>query len=170
MDKSHLQFSHTYRVPRRSRQLTKHLQFERIFFVPLKRTSICRRGLGVSVTATIHANFPQGRAFSEVSTQILWSLYSSQVCGTIRLSVSSTQSFEATSLFSCFSLKKVIGTRFQIQTNLPKLVEEGSIWLQPEAVLDQRECCLHQRTIKEVLVQWKDTTLDATWESTTILQ
>jgi hypothetical protein len=31
-------FSHTYQVPRRSRRLTKHLQFERIFFVPLKRT------------------------------------------------------------------------------------------------------------------------------------
>ena len=41
-------------------------------------------------------------------------------------------------------------------TNLPELAEEGSIWLQPEAVLDQRERRLCQRTIKEVLVQWKD--------------
>jgi hypothetical protein len=48
--------------------------------------------------------------------------------------------------------KKVIGTKCQIQTNLPKLVEEGSIWLQPQAVLDQRESRMHQRTIKEVLV------------------
>jgi hypothetical protein len=38
MDRSHLQFSHTYQVPRRSRQLTKHLHFEMIFFIPLKRT------------------------------------------------------------------------------------------------------------------------------------
>ena len=58
-----------------------------------------------------------------------------------------------------------------IQTNLPKLAEEGSIWIQPQAFLDQRDHCLHQRTIKEVLVQWKDTTPTyATWEPATILQ
>jgi hypothetical protein len=74
-------------------------------------------------------------------------------------------------VFHVSCLKKVIGTRCQIQTNLPELAEEGSIWLQPEAVLDQRECLLRQRTIKEVLVQWKDMTpTDATWEPTTILQ
>jgi hypothetical protein len=68
-------------------------------------------------------------------------------------------------------LEEVIGTKCQIQTNLPKLAEEGSIWLQPEAVLDQREHCLRQRTIKEVLVQWKDMTpADAAWEPATILQ
>jgi hypothetical protein len=39
-------------------------------------------------------------------------------------------------VFHVSCLKKVIGTRCQIQTNLPELVEEGSIWLQPEAVLD----------------------------------
>jgi hypothetical protein len=74
-------------------------------------------------------------------------------------------------VFHVSCLKKVIGTRCQIQTNLPELVEEGSIWLQPEAVLDQHERCLCQRTIKEVLVQWKDMTpTDATWEPATILQ
>jgi hypothetical protein len=74
-------------------------------------------------------------------------------------------------VFHVSCLKKVIGTRCQIQTNLPKLVEEGSIWIQLEAVLDQNEHHLHQKTIKEVLVQWKDTTpADATWEPTTILQ
>jgi len=74
-------------------------------------------------------------------------------------------------VFHVSCLKKVIGTRCQIQTNLPELTEKGSIWLHPEVVLDQRECRLHQRTIKEVLVQWKDTTpVDATWEPTTILQ
>jgi hypothetical protein len=67
-------------------------------------------------------------------------------------------------------LKKVIGTKCQNQTNLPELDEQGSIWLYPQVVLDQRERRLRQRTIKEVLVQWKDTTLvDATWEPTTIL-
>jgi hypothetical protein len=74
-------------------------------------------------------------------------------------------------IFHVSCLKKVIGTGCQIQTHLPELVEEGSIWLHPEAVLDQRERRLRQRTIKEVLVQWKDMTpVDATWEPTTILQ
>jgi hypothetical protein len=74
-------------------------------------------------------------------------------------------------VFHVSCLKKVIGAKCQIQTNLPKLAEEGSIWLQTEAVLDQRECCLRQKTIKAVLVQWKDTTpTDATWEPATILQ
>jgi hypothetical protein len=74
-------------------------------------------------------------------------------------------------IFHVSCLKKVIGAKCQIQTNLPELAEEGSIWLQPEAVLDQRERRLRQRTIKEVLVQWKDTILaDATWEPTTIMQ
>jgi hypothetical protein len=74
-------------------------------------------------------------------------------------------------IFHVSCLKNVIGTRCQIQTNLPELAEEGSIWLQPEAVLDQREHRLRQRTIKEVLLQWKDMTpVDATWEPTTILQ
>jgi hypothetical protein len=41
----------------------------------------------------------------------------------------------------------------------------------PQVVLDQRELHLHQRTIKEVLFQWKDKpSIDATWEPTKILQ
>ena len=49
------------------------------------------------------------------------------------------------------------------QTNLPELAKEGSIWLQSEVVLDQCERRLCQRTIKEVLVQWKYMTpVDAT--------
>jgi hypothetical protein len=51
-------------------------------------------------------NFPQGRALSEASAQILWSLYCAQACGTSRLSVSFSQPFEATSYFSCFMLKE----------------------------------------------------------------
>jgi hypothetical protein len=74
-------------------------------------------------------------------------------------------------VFHVSCLKKVIGAKCQIQTNLLELAEEGSIWIQPKAVLDQRECRLCQRTIKEVLVQWKDTNpTDATWEPATILQ
>jgi hypothetical protein len=31
----------------------------------------------------------------------------------------------------------VIGTKCHTQTNLPELEEEGSIWLQPQAFLDE---------------------------------
>jgi hypothetical protein len=73
-------------------------------------------------------------------------------------------------VFHVSSLKKVIGTKFQTQNILTELDEEGSIWLQPQVVLDQREHCLYQCTIKEVLIKWKYTTPgDATWEPTTIL-
>jgi hypothetical protein len=51
-------------------------------------------------------------------------------------------------IFYVSCLKKVIGTRCQIQTNLLELAEEGSIWLHPEEVLDQHERFLRQRTIK----------------------
>jgi hypothetical protein len=67
---------------------------------------ICKRGSCVSSTATLQANFPQGRALLEAIAQILWSLYRAQSCGTSRLLVSFAQPFEATSCFSCFMLKE----------------------------------------------------------------
>ena len=74
-------------------------------------------------------------------------------------------------VFHVSCLKKVIGTRCQLQTNLLELAKEGSIWLQPKAILDQRERRMRQRTIEEVLIQWKYMIpVDATWEPTTILQ
>jgi hypothetical protein len=74
-------------------------------------------------------------------------------------------------IFHVSCLNKVIGTKCKTQTNLPELDEEESIWLHPQAVSDQCERRLHQCTIKEVLVQWKDTTpTNATWEPTIILQ
>jgi hypothetical protein len=45
-------------------------------------------------------------------------------------------------VFHVSCLKKVIGAKCQIQTGLPELVEEGSIWIQPEVVLNQHECFL----------------------------
>jgi hypothetical protein len=39
-------------------------------------------------------------------------------------------------VFHVSCLKKVIGAKCQIQTNLPELAEEGSIRLQLEVVLD----------------------------------
>jgi hypothetical protein len=46
-------------------------------------------------------------------------------------------------IFHVSYLKKVIGTKCQNQTNLLELDEEGSIWIQPQDVLDQREHRLH---------------------------
>eukprot|EP00253_Pinus_taeda_P026428 PITA_26428 len=74
-------------------------------------------------------------------------------------------------VFHVSCLKKVIGNNCRIQTSLPELDEEGSIWLQLEQVLDTRVKQLRGHMIKEVLVKWKDTSPeDATWEPTTILQ
>jgi hypothetical protein len=39
-------------------------------------------------------------------------------------------------VFHVSCLKKVIGTKCQTETNLPKLDEEESIWLYPQEVLD----------------------------------
>ena len=39
-------------------------------------------------------------------------------------------------VFHVSCLKKVIGAKCQIQTNLPELAEEGSIWIQEEEFLD----------------------------------
>eukprot|EP00253_Pinus_taeda_P036274 PITA_36274 len=74
-------------------------------------------------------------------------------------------------VFHVSCLKKVIGNNYRIQTSLPELDEEGSIWLQLEQVLDTRVKKLRDRMIKEVLVKWKDTSPeDATWKPATILQ
>ena len=65
----------------------------------------------------------------------------------------------------------MIGNNCRIQTSLPELEEEGSIWLQPEQVLDTRDKHLRGRMIKEVLIKWKDTSPEnATREIATILQ
>eukprot|EP00253_Pinus_taeda_P010611 PITA_10611 len=66
---------------------------------------------------------------------------------------------------------KFYDDHIKIQTSLPELDEEGSIWLQPEQVLDTRVKQLRGRMIKEVLIKWKDTSPeDATWKPATILQ
>jgi hypothetical protein len=62
-------------------------------------------------------------------------------------------------------LKKFVGSNCKVQTNLPELDEEGSIWLQPKAVMDTKERQLRQHTIKGVLIQWKDMQpKNATWD------
>jgi hypothetical protein len=51
-------------------------------------------------------------------------------------------------IFHVSCLNKVIVNKWQTQTSLPELGKEGSIWLQPQEVLDQRECHLCQCIIK----------------------
>jgi hypothetical protein len=46
-------------------------------------------------------------------------------------------------VFHVSCLKKMIGTKCQIQTSLPKLDEESSIWFHPQATLDQCEHCFY---------------------------
>jgi hypothetical protein len=73
-------------------------------------------------------------------------------------------------VFHVSCMKKVVGHNCSVQTILPKLDEEGCLWIQPEAFLNHREFQMHGITIKEVLIKWKDTSSeDATWEPTTIL-
>jgi hypothetical protein len=73
-------------------------------------------------------------------------------------------------VFHVSYLKNVVGHNCRVQTILLELDEEGSLWIQPEAVLNFRERKLHGRTIKEVLIKWKDTSPeDVTWEPATIL-
>jgi hypothetical protein len=86
-----------------------------------------------------------------------------------KLALSTTSKIHPVFHVSC--LKKVVGQNCRVQTILPELDEEGSLWFQPEVVLNNREDQLHGRSIKEVLIKWKDTSPNnATWEPTTILQ
>ena len=65
--------------------------------------------------------------------------------------------------FSC--LKKVIGTNIRAQTVLPELDNEGSIILEPEAILNKCTRRLFSQSITEVLIPWHDMQHeDATWE------
>jgi len=43
-------------------------------------------------------------------------------------------------VFHVSHLKKVVGLKCKAQTILPKLDEEGSIWLHPRTILDTGEC------------------------------
>lgn len=53
-------------------------------------------------------------------------------------------------VFHVLCLKKVVGPTCQVQSTLPEPTKEGSIWLQPVAILQTRERQLHHRTIKNV--------------------
>ena len=68
-------------------------------------------------------------------------------------------------VFHVSCLNKVIGTNIRAQTVLPELDREGSIILEPKAILNKRTFQLCSWAITEVLIQWHDMQLeDATWE------
>ena len=50
--------------------------------------------------------------------------------------------------------KKVIGTNISAKTILVELDNEGSIILEPEAILNKHTCQLRSRSITYVLIQW----------------
>ena len=70
-----------------------------------------------------------------------------------KLDVLGTSRFYHVFHVSC--LKKVVGLKCIVQTKLPELDEEDSIWLQLEAIRDTREYQLWHHTVKDVLYQWK---------------
>jgi hypothetical protein len=67
--------------------------------------------------------------------------------GPVAYQLSLTSHSKIHSVFQVPFLEKVIGTRCQNQTNLLELDVEVSIWIQPQVLLDQRECHIHQCTI-----------------------
>lgn len=68
-------------------------------------------------------------------------------------------------VFHVSCLKKVLGTTVRAQTTLPEMDTEGSIILEPVAIIDQRTRQLRSRSISEVLIQWHGMQPeDATWE------
>jgi hypothetical protein len=90
--------------------------------------------------------------------------------GSIAYKLALPTTFKIHLVFHVSCLKKVVGRNYKVQTILPELDEEGSVWIQPEVVLNTCEHQLCGITIKEVLIKWKDTSPeDADWEPSTIL-
>ena len=73
-------------------------------------------------------------------------------------------------VFHVSCLKKAVGQQIVTSESLPPLDEEGKLVLVPEEVIESRERKLHNRTVKEYLIKWKDFPYeDATWEGESIL-
>ena len=155
MDRSHLQFSHTYRVPQRSRRLTKHLQFERLFSIPSNRiwswhiiTLKQQIDQGFSKHKFVEGDqvFLVMQPYKKNSLKVencqklapkFYGPYTAlKHMGQVAYQLSMPNHSKLHHVFHVSCLEKVIGTRCQFQTSLPELAEEGSIWLHPEAVFD----------------------------------
>ena len=74
-------------------------------------------------------------------------------------------SFRVHRVFHVSCLKNVVGTNIRAQIVLPEQDNEGSIILDPVAILNKCTCQLHSQSITEVLIQWHNMQLeDTTWE------
>ncbi|KAH9324019.1 hypothetical protein KI387_044476, partial [Taxus chinensis] len=59
----------------------------------------------------------------------------------------------------------VIGQKFEAQTELSELDEEGRIILEPEKILQTHTKRLRTRDINKYLIKWKNLSIeDAIWE------
>jgi hypothetical protein len=58
-------------------------------------------------------------------------------------------------IFHVSCLKKAMGQQVSISKELTPLYEEGQLELVPEEVLEQRECRLRIKVIKECLIRWR---------------
>ena len=59
-------------------------------------------------------------------------------------------------VFHVSYLKKLIGDKILVQTIFPELHEEGKTILEPEEVMEKRTRQLHNRSISEYLIKWKN--------------
>ena len=74
-------------------------------------------------------------------------------------------------VFHVSSLKRVVGQQVTIQTELPKLDEEGQLILESEVILKACTKKLRSRDITEYLIKWKKLPPeDATWEDEQFVQ
>jgi hypothetical protein len=74
-------------------------------------------------------------------------------------------------VFHVSCLKKAVGQFISTSEELPPLDEEGQLELVPKEVLEQRECRLRSKVIRECMVRWRGLPMeDVTWEGEHILQ
>ena len=62
-----------------------------------------------------------------------------QHIGTVAYKLALPASSKIHHVFHVLCLKKAVGPNCQVQSTLPKLTDEGFIWLQPMAILQTRE-------------------------------
>ena len=88
-----------------------------------------------------------------------------QKIGTMVYKLELLASLRVHPIFHVSWLKKVIGDKIPIQTILPELDEEGQIILEPEVIIETRNCQLRNRSISEYLIMWKNLPAeDFPWE------
>ena len=73
-------------------------------------------------------------------------------------------------MFHVSLLKKAVGDFLSNSVDLPPVDDEGSVIMDPEAILDTRWVKREGKVIEQNLVRWKKMPAEeATWEDTTML-